>query len=236
MKPVLICRYSATEGAGYFATFLSRNRISMEMRAIDAGDPVPTGMAAFSGLCMMGGPTSVNDDLPWIAPMLALVREAVAEDKPVVGHCLGGQLLAKALGALVTRAPHKEIGWGKVMVAATPMAQLWFGDLREFESFHWHGETFGIPQGAELILWSEWCAHQAYVLGKHLGMQCHVEMTAEMVKSWCAGGATEIAAAKSPAVQTPEAMAIDLDARIARLSTVADRLYTRWILGLSHAD
>lgn len=236
MKPVLICRYSATEGAGYFATFLARNNLPTEMRAIDAGEAVPLSMANYSGLCMMGGPMSVNDELPWIAPMLALVRDAVASNKPVIGHCLGGQLLAKALGAVVTRAPHKEIGWGKVTVAATPTAQQWFGELREFESFHWHGETFGIPEGAELVLWSELCAHQAYALGKHLGMQCHVEMTADMVRSWCVNGAAEIAAAKSPGVQTPERMAVDLEARIARLSVVADRIYTRWILGLAHAD
>jgi len=235
MKPVLICRFSSTEGAGYFATFLARNRIPAEIRAIDAGDPVPDTLAAYSGLCMMGGPMSVNDDLPWIPRLLDRVREAVADDQPVIGHCLGGQLLAKALGALVTRAPHKEIGWGKVTVAATPQGQAWFGDLREFESFHWHGETFGIPSGAELILWSELCAHQAYVLGKHIGMQCHVEMTADMVRSWCESGAAEIAAARSPGVQTAEQMQVGLEARVASLSAVADRVYTRWILGLSHA-
>ncbi len=236
MKPVLICRFSTTEGAGYFATFLARNRIPTEIRAIDAGDPVPDSLAAYSGLCMMGGPMSVNDDLPWIPKILERVREAVAANKPVIGHCLGGQLLAKALGARVTRAPHKEIGWGKVTVAATPQGHAWFGDLREFESFHWHGETFGIPNGAELILWSELCAHQAYALGKHLGMQCHVEMTAEMVRSWCDSGASEIANSRSPGVQTPEVMQVDLEAKIARLSAAADRVYTRWILGLSHAD
>ncbi|MBI3147182.1 MAG: type 1 glutamine amidotransferase [Betaproteobacteria bacterium] len=236
MKPVLICRFSATEGAGYFATFLARNNIPAEMRAIDAGDPVPESVAAYSGLCMMGGPMSVNDSLPWIAPMLSLVCEAVAADQPVLGHCLGGQLLAKALGALVTRAPHKEIGWGKVTVAATPLGQAWFGDIREFESFHWHGETFGIPSGAELILWSELCAHQAYALGKHLGLQCHLEMTEAMVKSWCESGAAEIAASSSPGVQSPERIQANLEERVARLSAVADRVYTRWILGLSHAD
>jgi GMP synthase-like glutamine amidotransferase len=236
MKPVLICRFSATEGAGYFATFLARNNIPTEMRAIDAGDPVPESVAAYSGLCMMGGPMSVNDPLPWIAPMLSRVREAVAADQPVLGHCLGGQLLAKALGALVTRTAHKEIGWGKVTVAATPLGQAWFGDLREFESFHWHGETFGIPSGAELILWSELCAHQAYALGKHLGLQCHLEMTGAMVKSWCESGAAEIDASSSPGVQSPERIQANLEERVARLSAVADRVYTRWILGLSHAD
>lgn len=236
MKPVLICRFSTTEGAGYFATFLARNRIPMEVVAIDADDAVPESLAAYSGLCMMGGPMSANDDLPWIPKVLARVREAVAADKPVIGHCLGGQLLAKALGAAVTRAPHKEIGWGKVTIAATPMGAAWFGELREFESFHWHGETFAIPNGADLILWSELCAHQAFAWGKHLGMQCHVEMTAEMVKAWCDSGAAEIAASKGLGVQTPELMQTDLAGRVARLSAVADRIYTRWILGLAHAD
>ena len=89
-----------------------------------------------------------------------------------------------------------------------------------------------LPEGATRILESPYCANQAYVLGKHLGMQCHVEMTRAMIEAWCAVGRGEIAAARSPAVQTPEQMAVDIDARLAALNGVADRLYTRWIAGL----
>jgi len=234
MKPVAIFRHYPTEGPGYFATFLDRRSIPWQLIAIDAGDTVPTDPGAFSGLVFMGGPMSVNDDLPWIPAALSLIRAAVEQDIPVLGHCLGGQLIAKALGGTIGRNPVKEIGWGGVSVADSPVARAWLGDIRDFTSFHWHGETFSLPPGAELILSSPYCANQAYALGKHLGMQCHVEMTANMVREWSTQGADEIAAAlASPAVQTAEAMAENIDQRVASLSAVADRLYTQWVTGLA---
>ena len=234
MKPVAIFRHYPTEGPGYFATFLDRRSIPWRLVAIDAGAPVPADPGAFSGLAFMGGPMSVNDDLPWIPPALALVRAAVERNIPVLGHCLGGQLIAKALGGSVGRNPVKEIGWGEVSVADSATARAWFGDVKRFLSFHWHGETFSLPPGAERILSSPHCANQAYALGKHLGMQCHVEMTADMVREWGAQGADEIAAAlASPAVQTAEAMRTGLDGKVADLNAVADRLYTQWTAGLA---
>jgi GMP synthase-like glutamine amidotransferase len=233
MKPVAVFRHSATEGPGYFATFLAERSIPLELIRIDAGDPLPQDIGAYSGLVLMGGPMSVNDDLPWIPAVLDLIREAVRRDIPVLGHCLGGQLMAKALGGTVSRNPVKEIGWGEVQVLANPNAEIWFdGAPRTFFSFHWHGETFTIPEGATRILESPYCANQAYVMGKHLGMQCHVEMTPEMIEAWCAAGAHEIAAAHSPAVQTPEQMAVDMDMRVKALNAVATQLYQHWITGL----
>lgn len=233
MKPVAIFRHSPAEGPGYFATFLAQQNIPLELIKIDAGDPAPTDVSAYSGLVFMGGPMSVNDDLPWIASELSLIREAVRQDIPVLGHCLGGQLIAKALGGAVTKNPVKEIGWGEVSIADQPVARAWFGDApSKFLSFHWHGETFSLPPGATRILESPYCANQAYVLGKHLGMQCHVEMTREMIETWCAVGQQEIAEAHSPAVQTAAQMALDIDARVAALNAVAVQLYSHWVRGL----
>ncbi|MDE2585824.1 MAG: type 1 glutamine amidotransferase, partial [Betaproteobacteria bacterium] len=112
MRPVAIFRHSPTEGPGYFATFLDTHRVPWELIPIDAGAPVPAAVDGYAGLCFMGGPMSVNDPLPWIAPIGALIRDAIAKDIPVLGHCLGGQLIVQALGGTVTRNPVKEIGWG----------------------------------------------------------------------------------------------------------------------------
>lgn len=234
MKPVAIFRHSAGEGPGYFATYLESHALPWVLIRIDAGDPVPTDVYDFSGLAFMGGPMSVNDDLPWIPAELQLIRQAVDANVPVIGHCLGGQLMAKALGGAVTRNPAKEIGWGAVTAAQTPAAAAWLGEIQEFLSFHWHGETFSLPPGAEPILSSDYCAHQAFVLGPHLAMQCHVEMTPTMIRAWCESGANEIAHAQSqPSVQQPQDMQRDMDARVAALHAVADRLYGRWIAGLA---
>jgi GMP synthase-like glutamine amidotransferase len=112
---------------------------------------------------------------PGSTPSLELIREADRQGIPVIGHCLGGQLMAKAFGGTVTPNPVKEIGWGRV--AATGAAADWLGDAAGFEAFHWHGETFSIPPGATRLLQSAHCANQAFLRGPHLGMQCHVEMT-----------------------------------------------------------
>ena len=197
---------------------------------------MPRDARRFSGLAFMGGPMSANDALPWIGPALELVRDAARKDVPVLGHCLGGQLMSKALGGEVTRAKVKEIGWGDVEIADNVVARDWFGGGGRFEAFHWHGETFSNPPGATRVLTNGHCANQAFALGRHLGLQCHVEMTPELVRSWCRGGAGEIEkSAASPGVQKPEAILRNLEARIAALHRTADRIYERWTEGLARA-
>lgn len=234
MKPIAIFRHAPTEGAGQFAMFLNQHAIPWRMIHIDQGDAVPTDAGEFLGLVFMGGPMSVNDDLPWIPRTLALIRDAYAKDIPLLGHCLGGQLISKALGGVVTKNPVKELGWGEVTVADNDTARLWFGDTRSFESFHWHGETFSLPPGAVPLLSSRHCANQAYAIGKHLGMQCHVEMTEQMIRAWCENGADEIAAnLGSPAVQSAETMQAQMRDKLPGLHRVADRLYRHWLHGLA---
>ena len=98
MKPVAIFRHARSEGPGYFATYLERHSIDTRLVALDEGKKVPKDPRRFSGLVFMGGPMSVNDDLPWIAPALELVREAVRKDVRELRHCLGGQLISRAFG------------------------------------------------------------------------------------------------------------------------------------------
>jgi GMP synthase-like glutamine amidotransferase len=234
MKPVGVIRHARSEGPAYFASFLEQRSIPVKVVALDAGEPVPRDAAAFSGLAFMGGPMSVNDDLPWIAPELALIRDAVAKDVPTIGHCLGGQLMSKAFGGEVRRNAVKEIGWGAVRVADNLVARAWFGEAPEFLSFHWHGETFSIPPGATRVLENAHCENQGFAIGKHLGMQTHVEMTEDLIRLWCRGGRKEIEAnAASPAVQAPEVIESGLAERVAALHRVADRIYERWIEGLA---
>lgn len=234
MKPVAIFRHFATEGPGYFADFLDECVIPWKLIRIDAGDAVPQHAGAYAGLVFMGGPMSVNDDLPWIAQVLALIRQAAAQDIPVLGHCLGGQLMCKALGGVVARNPVKEIGWGKVSVSDNDVARAWFGDMLAFDAFHWHGETFSLPQGATHLLSSEHCSNQAFALGKHLALQCHVEMTEEMIRQWCEVGGDEIiTSASSPAVQSAGAMQAQMESRLPQLHAAARRLYQHWIAGIT---
>ena len=234
MKPVAIFRHSSTEGPGYFSTVLDARGIPWTLVLIDQDVPLPSRAERYAGLVFMGGPMSVNDPLNWISHVMELIRGAVAAGIPVLGHCLGGQLMSKALGGTVSKNPVKEIGWGRIEASAVPQAQTWFGEVRDFLGFHWHGETFSAPPGATGIAGSAYCANQAFVMGKHLGLQCHVEMTPELVAAWCADWEKELIglSARMPSVQTPSEMQRDLPARLDALHRVADRLYAHWIEGL----
>lgn len=234
MKSVAIFRHLPIEGPGHFATFLDRHSVPQHLVAVDQGGPIPQDPTAFSGLCFMGGPMSVNDPLPWINDSLDLIRRAVAAGIPVIGHCLGGQLMAKALGGEVTVNPVKEIGWGEVSVATTPEAPRWFGATTRFTAFHWHGETFSIPPGATRLLSSPHCANQAFALGPHLALQCHVEMTLSMIADWASHGAREIARRRpQDVIQNGEEMLAAAPGKLPAMQAVADRLYSRWLSGLA---
>lgn len=235
MKPVAIFRHAPTEGPGYFATYLAARGIPWQVIKIDEGEAVPPDARSFSGLAFMGGPMSVNDDLPWIDLVLDLIRAAVEADAPVLGHCLGGQLMAKAMGGVVTRSAVKEIGWGRVDVLGNAEAGHWFGvRVKSFAAFHWHGETFSIPPGAVRIASSPHCGNQAFARGKHLAMQCHVEMTPELIRTWCLDWGKEVRslAARMPSVQTPAEMTDAVEEKVRALNAIADQLYSCWIEGL----
>jgi len=236
MRPVAIFRHSRTEGPGYFAIFLERHGIPWRLIAIDEGAAVPADPAAFSGLCFMGGPMSVNDPLPWINEVCALIRAAAAREIPVIGHCLGGQLMSKALGGQITRNPAKEIGWGAAQPVAGASAQAWLGARSEETAtvFHWHGETFSIPPDAQRLLGSADCANQMFALGPHLGMQCHVEMTPEMIAKWCKSWDEEVAGLSElpPSVQSAETMQADIPQHLPAMRALADQIYSVWIKNL----
>ncbi|MCY7389852.1 MAG: type 1 glutamine amidotransferase [Burkholderiales bacterium] len=233
MKPVAIFRFSAEDGPGYFASFLDRNAVPWTLFKLDEGSSLPDNPDDYAGFVFMGGPMSVNDDLPWGPAIINLIRHAVASDQPCIGHCLGGQLMSKAMGGHVTGNRVKEIGWNNVRVVDSALASDWLGkDDFNLTTFQWHGETFSIPDGAERILTGDACENQAFVMGKSLGMQCHTEMTPEMVEDWCQDWAAENADPSLPSIQTPEEMLAATGTNILALNRLADRLYAKWLEGV----
>jgi GMP synthase-like glutamine amidotransferase len=229
IQPVAIFRHTLTEGPGYLADHLDRRGIPWTLIAVDHGEEIPLSPLLFSGLVFMGGPMSVNDALPWIPPVLALIRQAREQGVPILGHCLGSQLMCKAWGGTVTPNTAKEIGWGTVTVENSALARNWWGNKRTFEAFHWHGETWNLPAGATLLARSAHCPHQAFALGPHLGLQCHVEMTSEMIDEWCRNGADEILGNPGPGVQPVATLLAATPRHLAALQAVAEQLYDRWL-------
>lgn len=229
MKPVYIFRHLAWEGPGYLASFLARRNIPMQLVPIDEGAVPPSSVDGASALIFMGGPMSVNDPLPWIEQECHLIRLAMARHIPVLGHCLGGQLISKALGGTVCANPVREVGWFEVQQRSEGRGNPWLQDLpQRFEVLHWHGETFSVPAGATPLLCSDHCANQAFSVGSALAMQFHVEMTEAMVTEWVVRNGEDLVD-PSQTVQTPMQFQENLGARVTALNRIADQLYAHWL-------
>ena len=233
MRPVAIFRFSPSEGPGHFGEWLAAEGIPFELIALDQGAPVPADTGAYYGIGLMGGPMFVNDPLPWIAPLCSLLRDAIGDGVPVIGHCLGGQLMAKALGARVSKAPTPEIGWLHVDVCDRGARREWFGGLPRFAAFEWHYDRFELPAMATRVLTNAFNADQGFIIDdRHIGLQCHIEMNRELVETWCGMGTDELPSRSSANLQTASDLLSDLPARLAALNEVADCVYARWSQGL----
>ncbi|HVE50853.1 MAG TPA: type 1 glutamine amidotransferase [Casimicrobiaceae bacterium] len=229
MRPVAVFRFSPGDEPGRFAHWLDANRRPWQLIALHEGQQVPEDAREFAGIGMMGGPMSVNDSLPWVAPMEHLIRGAVERGVPVIGHCLGGQLMAKALGGSVGGARTTEIGWVDVDVANTSEAREWFGGRERFRTFEWHYEAFTLPPGATRVLTNAFNENQAYVIdGRHIGFQGHPEMTAEIARNWITLSGDELPSRTTASTQTASDILTDLESKVAKLNAVADDVYARW--------
>jgi GMP synthase (glutamine-hydrolysing) len=217
-----VFRHIPFETLGLIAEALSSagfEYVYIDMGASDA----PASLAAYDAVISMGGPTSANDELPFLKQEMVCMREAVAAGKPVLGICLGSQIIAKALGASVYRNACKEIGWFPIRFTEAAGTDPLFAGFSGPETvFHWHGETFDLPEGAEWLAWSDKTRHQAFRYGSNVyGLQFHLEVTPEIVIDW---------------IHQPDNSS-DVDARVAaldpceggdRLTQLASAVFGRW--------
>ena len=223
-------QHDRTQRPGVLLDYLNEAGIPSVIFTPEDGDDVPSSARDFSGLVLLGSPHSVNELLPWIDKEHALVRHAMASDIPVLGHCFGGQMMAKVLGAKVCRNACPNIGWSRLRV--TSSARRLFA-ASEIEAFNWHYETFGIPQGAQRILGGDYCRNKGFAIGKHLAFQCHFEVTDDIVREWCRTSMSEFDTAQGPAVQQIEQIIAELPEKLPSLRRTARLVYKHWTLGLS---
>jgi GMP synthase (glutamine-hydrolysing) len=260
---VLVLQHLPDDGPGYLGQWLDAESISWHVFCADAGEAYPASVSAYQGMAVLGGEWSANDERPSLRHAEALMREADALGVPIIGHCLGGQLMARAFGGTVERAAQPEIGWMPLQTTGSAAARYWFGEgfavgtsgsgnasanatgaftasVRPTPmadcSFHtlyqWHRDSFvTLPPGAELIASSPACAHQAFALGPHLGMQFHIEITAQKIALWMAEpGASFIGLVERwpGSVQSLEAMAAASGRYVAASQALADQIYQAW--------
>ena len=172
------------EGLGSIETWLQSMRAEVSVTRFFEEPALPD-PADVDLLVIMGGPMSVNDETsyPWLAAEKEFIRNAIEKDKAVIGICLGAQLIASAMGAAVYPNREKEIGWFPVTAKPVSDADDRFSFPRELLVFHWHGETFDLPEGATRLARSDACENQSFQLGRRvIGMQFHLETTPDAAR------------------------------------------------------
>ena len=184
---VLIIKHVDIEGPGLIESCLKQREISNQILCLGTDVPLPK-PEGFTHIVLLGGPMNVyeEDHYPFLREEDLFIKEAIQRGKRVLGICLGAQLIAKALGAKVSKAPVKEIGWYDVSLTEEGAADPWFASLpKTFRVFQWHEDTFEIPRRAKLLATSTAVPHQAFRYGDNAyGLQFHLEVTPEMIRDW----------------------------------------------------
>jgi GMP synthase-like glutamine amidotransferase len=199
VKRAIVLQHTPTEGPERVAELLAERHVAVDVRHVYRGDAVPEHAAPGELVVAMGGPMGVGDvddpRYPFLGREITFLREAIARDRPVLGICLGAQLLAAAAGARVypnaRRAADgavvlaREVGWGPVDFASGAREPALAGMRAKEMVLHWHGDTFDLPRGAVPLASTPVCRNQAFRLGwKHFALQFHCELPAEAIAVW----------------------------------------------------
>lgn len=236
---IAVLQFDADNPPGYLAVFLAQRGLAFDVLRLDLDPGVA--LDGYDGYALMGGPMMVGDDLPWMTRVIERLRRNIAETRPTLGHCLGGQLLAHAAGAAVGPCAHPEVGWIEVRPVDHPTARRWLGPLAERETlpvYHWHLQAFELPEGAEWILTRDEMPSQAFALGPHLGLQCHPEVDEPTLARWYQLQPDPPGAYRHGSLQTAEAALAQAPAKIAAMRALTERLYAQWLQSVSenHLD
>lgn len=232
MLPVLILQHQTPERPAYLVTWLERHGIPYETRNAGTGEEFPTSIEPYAALAIMGGGMSANDPLLSNRQAEILVLQALVMDRPVIGHCLGGQLMSRALGGVITASPQPEIGWQPIEYEDHDLARYWFGENPTPTVMQWHYEAFSVPQGVTRLAGSGSCPNQAWAFGtKMLAMQFHIEMDEDKARWWAADEDPKWAEARAlfKSVQDSQAILEGIRPNLVQHQKTADYIYRTWL-------
>ncbi len=218
MSNVLVIQNTLLEGTGVLGELLSSDGFKI-VQMLAKNEKLPKNDYAI--LIVLGAPQSVNDNLSYLKDEERLIQDFVSQEKPVLGICLGSQLIAKAFGAKVYRAEKKEIGFYHDLMIDNTNSKLFSGFENPFTVFHWHGETFDLPKNAVRLVHSN-NINQAFQLDSAIGLQFHLEVDSKMINLWL--NKTHEKLEKIPYIH-PEKIRQDIDENISTVSKNMEIFY-----------
>ncbi len=232
MKPVLVFTHDACEPPGYIKILLERMDYPCQQACLleqDVDDEILNGIA---GIVLMGGPGDVNQPSDWMLREMQLIHRADQLGIPILGVCLGAQLMSKALGGEVQAGETLEVGWHPIELIPGAEDHPWFSGLAaSFIAFQWHAHIFSPPPGARLMATNDCAQCQAYVFNQHLALQFHLEMDSQHIHELIEKYGSDLEG-DSPCVQNAEQILQDIDQRCDRAFAVADDLIGSWLQSL----
>ncbi len=231
-KDVMIyyLQHIAIEGPGTLGDFLREKGFTARTIALYNGEPLPKDFDEMQGVVILGGPMNVYEEkrYPFLKQEDVFIRELIRRDIPTLGLCLGAQLIAKAAGARVSRAPVKELGFRTLSLTEEGKKDVLFSGLadRELSFFQWHEDTFDVPAGGELLLKGSECCNQAFRLGRKIyGLQCHMEIGQATALEWANRYIIDPAGRQ----QMRNQIIKDFASNQERLCSVAERTYNNFL-------
>ncbi len=232
MKPILIFTHADCEPPGYYTRLLKELGLAYRQTCLLVGKSSDINPANYSGLVFMGGPGNVNQPDDWMILEIAIIHKALKQNVPVLGICLGAQMLCLAMGGKVRQGDSVEVGWHNVELTRQGLENPLFSRVpMQFSTFHWHAHHCIPPEGIPVLARSDCTECQAFAFGKHLALQFHLEMDAETIKTLISLYASDLTG-DSPCVQNKQQILENIEQRCQQNFELADILVAGWFNSL----
>lgn len=232
MKPIRVFSHATSEPPGYVLTLLERLQYPYELVCLEDGKSVPMDLHSISALIFMGGVGNVNDPTTWMVEEMQLIQQAKQQGVPILGICLGAQLMSKALGGKVWQSDHVEVGWHAVELLSAASGHPWFSTLpQKFTVFQWHAHVFSPPPGAYAMVTSACTECQAFTMDNNLAIQFHLEMDENLIDYLTQKFSSDLTG-DSDCVQSREEIMKNMSAHCSNAYKIADKLLQTWMLSV----